>query len=86
MNKREKWLLPQRNLKVGDLVLLHGEPGPRYQFAKAVVTDVHPDKFGHVRRVTVRSSDGSLLEREIAKICLLEADACSSLAAQNEND
>ena len=86
LNKREKWLSPQRNLKVGDLVLLHGEPGPRYQFAKAVVTDVHPDKFGHVRRVTVRSSDGSLLEREIAKICLLEADACSSLAAQNEND
>ena len=47
LNKREKWLTPQRNLKIGDLVLLHGEPGLRYQFAKAVVTDVHPDKLGH---------------------------------------
>ena len=86
LNKREKWLTPQRNLKIGDLVLLHGEPGLRYQFAKAVVTDVHPDKFGHVRRVTVRSPDGSLLEREVAKICLLEADASSNFGDKNESD
>ena len=74
LNKRSKWLTPQRNLRVGDLVLLHGEPAIRYQFAKAVVTDVHPDKFGQVRRVTVRDADGKLFQREVAKISLLEED------------
>ena len=74
LNKRQKWLAPQRNLGIGDLVLLHGEPGVRYKFAKAVVTEVHPDKFGQVRRVTVRDSDGNFYNREVAKICLLEAD------------
>ena len=44
LNKRQKWLAPQRNLGIGDLVLLHGEPGVRYKFAKAVVTEVYPDK------------------------------------------
>ena len=73
-------------MRIEDLVLLHEEPGLRYQFAKAVVTDVHPDKFGHVRRVTVRSSDGSLFEREVAKNCLLEADAISNFGDQNESD
>ena len=56
-------------------MLLHGEPGLSYQFAKPVATDVHPNKFDHVRRVTVRSSDDSLLERGAANICLLEANA-----------
>jgi len=75
LNKREKWLAPQRNLQVGDLVLLYEEPGVRYRFAKALITAVQPDKFGQVRRVTVRSPDGNLHDREVAKICLLEADA-----------
>ena len=64
----------KRNLRVGDLVLLHGEPAIRYQFTKAVVTDVHPDKFGQVRRVTVRDADGKLFQHEVAKISLLEGD------------
>ena len=74
LNKRSKWLTPQRNLRVGDLVLLHGEPAIRYQFAKAVVTDVHPDKFGQVRSVTVRDADGKVFQREVAKISFLEGD------------
>ena len=74
MLRREKRLAPQHNLTIGDLVLLHGEPGLRYKFAKALVTEVHPDKFGQVRRVTVRGADGNSYELEIAKICLLEAD------------
>ncbi len=41
-------MTPQRNLKVGDLVLLHGEPAFRYQYARAIVTAVQPDKFGQV--------------------------------------
>ena len=73
LRKREKWLAPQRNLTIGDLVALHGEPGLRYNFAKVLVTEVHPDKFGQVKRVTVRGADRNLCEREVAKVCLLEA-------------
>ena len=73
-------------MKIKDLVLLYEEPVFHYQFAMAVVTDVHPDKFGHVRRVAVRSSDGSLLELEVAKVCLLEANASSNFGDQNESN
>ena len=67
-------------------MLLHGEPSLSYQFTKAVVTFVHPDKFGCVRQVTVRSSHGSLLEQEEAKICLHKADASSNFRHQNESN
>ena len=83
LRKREKWLAPQRNLTIGDLVLLHGEPGLRYKFAKALVTEVHPDKFGQVRRVTVFGADGNSYEREVAKICLLEADISENCRDKN---
>ena len=74
LNKRSKWLTPQCNLRVGDLVLLYGKVANRYQFAKAVVTDVHPDKFDQVRRVTVCDADGKHFQREVAKISLREGD------------
>ena len=85
LSKREKWLTLQHNLKIGGLVLLHGEPGLCCQFAKPVVTDVHPNKFDHVRRVTVRSSDDSLLERGVANVCLLEANASLNFGDQSES-
>ena len=83
LRKREKWLALQLNLTIGDLVLLHGEPGLRYKFAKALVTEVHPDKFGQVRRVTVRGADGNSYEREVAKICLLDADISENCGNKN---
>ena len=83
LREREKWLALQRNLAVGDLVLLHGEPGLRYKFAKVLVTKVHPDKFGQDRRVTLRSADGNSYEREIAKICLLEDDISENCGDKN---
>ena len=52
----------------------------RYKFAKAVVTEVHLDKFGQVQRVTSRNSDGNFYDREVAKICLLEADISKNIA------
>ena len=42
------------------------------QWPKAFVIDVMPDRFGLVRRVRVRISDGSVSIRDIRKLYLLK--------------
>merc|ERR1712237_247093 len=50
---REKWHAMQRNLKVGDLVLVHDSNKLRKKYKLAVVTDVHTSQDGMVRSCTV---------------------------------
>jgi len=64
LQRRQKWLQPQRNLKVGDLVLVCDE--------HAIVEETFPDRDGTVRRVRVRTASTEYL-RDVRKLCLLEA-------------
>ena len=84
LQKRAKWLHPQRNFRVGDLVLIQDKDAPRHQWRMAMVTKVHPNPTdGLVRRVTLQPGTkvASLkpakkdrpLERDVRYICLLEA-------------
>ena len=69
----QKWLKPQHNLSVGDIVLLI-ENSPRSSWPLARVVDIHSDDKGRVRVVTVKTAI-STLQRPIHKLCLvLEAD------------
>lgn len=56
---RQKWLKPERNLTVGDLVLLADDNLKRGCWAKAIV-------------VEVKTSSGFFI-RDVRKLCLLEA-------------
>ena len=47
---------------------------PRCVYDRAIVINVSPDKFGHMRRVTVRDASGKTYERDIRKLCWLEGD------------
>ena len=69
---RQKWFLPQRNLMVGDLVLMCGEGHPRGHWPIAKVVDVSKDIDGCVRKVTVKDKNG-LKVRPITKLALLES-------------
>ena len=55
LQRRQKWLTPQRNLCVGDLVLLVDENAHRNIWPKGVIEEVLPDRDGMVRRVRVRT-------------------------------
>jgi hypothetical protein len=74
LQKRAKWLQPERNFQVGDLVLIRDKDMPRNRWRKGLVAEVHPNQVdGLVRRVTVRQPTGQMLNRDVRYLCLLEA-------------
>ncbi len=73
LQARQKWLTPQRNVAVGDIVLLV-DSTPRNTWALGRVVATRPDRKGVVRIVTVKTKT-SMLVRPVDKLCLLlEAD------------
>ena len=74
LQRRTKWISQQRNLKVGDYVLVVDELFPREQWPTAVIMEVFPSSDGLIRRVRVRTAGKKVLERDIRKIVLLERE------------
>ena len=70
LQSRAKWQTPQRNLRVGDIVLLN-ESSPRSFWPLGRVTEVYSDDEGRVRRVKVVSKHIHDLIRPIHKLVLL---------------
>ena len=71
LQERNKWIRPQKNLKIGDVILLKENQSPRNRWPMAKVIDTHPDDQGQVQSVTVLTSNGSELERPVNKLVLL---------------
>ena len=71
LQSRQKWLLPKRNLVVGDIVLMVDEDTPRSVWPTARVLKVFPGKDGLVRSVEVKTRNSTLV-RPVNKLCLLE--------------
>ncbi|XP_035660814.1 uncharacterized protein LOC118405422 [Branchiostoma floridae] len=74
LQERSKWGTRQRDLAVGDIVLLKDEQSPRGVWPLGRIVQVMPGSRGLVRRVKVKTQH-SVLERPIDKLCpLLEED------------
>ena len=72
LQERQRWLKPQRNITVDDIVLVLDQPRNAWVMAKVI--DVITDKKGLVRIVHIKTPTG-VLKRPIHKLCLLlEAD------------
>ena len=74
--QRRKWNTPQRDSRVGDIVLLQDDDLPRNQWPLARVTKVFPSKDGRIRKVQLllaREGRRKILERPIHKTILLLA-------------
>ena len=69
--KRHKWTEMQRNIQVGDLILLMQENTPRGLWPLGIIVEVMNGRDGLVRSVRVRTSATTLV-RPITKIVLLE--------------
>jgi len=70
---RSKWHKDERNLLIGDLVMVK-EPTPPLTWKTARVVEVHPGEDEVVRVATVRDADGNLYKRPATKLCLLPLD------------
>lgn len=57
------------NLKIGEMVLVVDSNAPRISWPMGVVLDTVPDRFGLVRRVKVKTTTNT----NIDKLCLILA-------------
>ena len=57
MQLRQKWLKAERDLRVGDVVLLMDELTPRNLWKRGIVIEVFPSKDDRVRKVRLRIGD-----------------------------
>ena len=74
LQRRQKWLKPQRNFSPGDIVMIVEQSSPRASWPLGCILEVqtNPDD-GYVRSVVLKTKD-SVLKRPIDKIVLLETD------------
>ena len=70
LQKRQKWTGEQRNLRVGDVVMLKEEGEARGRWPMGRVVEVHPSNDGLVRSITLRVR-GVNLKRPVHKTVLL---------------
>ena len=76
LTQRQKWFQPERNVQVGDVVLLAESMQQRSKWVMGRVLETYPDKHGKVRTVILKTS-GSTMKRPIAKLCvILSESAC----------
>ena len=75
LSSRKKWYQSQKNLQIGDIVLLVSSENPRDHWPLGKVIEVYPGKDGYVRSVKLQVSDKQFV-RPIVKLCPLELD-CS---------
>ena len=75
LQQRQRWLHPERNLQVGDVVLIVDDTAPRCSWQMGRVEETHPGDKGLVRSAKVKTAT-SRLTRPVTKLCLmLEADS-----------
>jgi hypothetical protein len=70
LQRRQKWINPQRNLQKGDIVLIVDHNAPRNSWPMGRVQEVHQDKNGLVRSAAIKTKT-STLARPVSKLCLL---------------
>jgi len=70
--KRQKWVEPKANFKVGDVVLVMDENSPRKSWPLGLVTRTFAGRDGLVRSVEVKMNK-TLVVRPIHKLAMLEA-------------
>ena len=70
LNKRQKWLTKEENLKRDSIVLLVDERLPRAKWLLGRVVDVYPDKNNLIRTVLIKTKSG-LAKRPVNKLCLI---------------
>ena len=83
LQQRQKWTRPQRNLCIGDIVMMKEDNVPRNKWDLSCVSSVYPSDDGRVRKVQLAVADRSLdnegkrinpvryLDRPVQKLVLL---------------
>ncbi|KAH9630005.1 hypothetical protein HF086_001475 [Spodoptera exigua] len=71
LQARSKWRKPNRNFKIGDVVLIKEENLPPGKWALGRIQDVHPGKDNYVRVVSLKTKGDNIIKRPVNKLVLL---------------
>ena len=71
LQSRQLWQKKSRNIEIGDIVLIKDVDTARNKWPLGIVKDVHTSDDGLVRRVSVKTSSCSCLDRPIQKLVLI---------------
>lgn len=66
--KRYKWLLPQRNLKIDDVVVIKDHLSHPLDWPLGRIVKCYPDEKGIVRKVDLKSKNNSMVHRAVNKL------------------
>ena len=61
-------------LIIGDIVLIIDGNSPRCSWPLGRVLEIRPNKVGYVRRLSLKTKSGTILEHPVSKIVFLESD------------
>ena len=71
LQRAYKWLRPQRDVTVGDIVLMKEEEVFQRHWPKGRIVATFPGKDGHVRTADVQTAKGLLKRRAIVRMVVL---------------
>lgn len=69
--KRSKWLDVVQPIKIGDVVVLVGEPVERGHYPMGIVVATYPGRDEQIRAVDVKTARGTF-KRPVVKIAILD--------------
>lgn len=78
---RNKWTSEAKAIITGDLVIIKDDNIPPIKWNLARVINTHPGKDGIVRVATVRTANGTQINRPIIKLCRLPVEGLNSVEA-----
>ena len=73
LNARQKWFQAQRDVQIGDVMLVISPDTSRGNWPLGRVLEVYPGQDGHVRAVKIQVGEGTLI-RPVNKLCPLELE------------
>ena len=73
LNARQKWFQTQRDVQIGDVMLVISPDTSRGNWPLGRVLEVYPEQDGHVRVVKIQVGEGTLI-RPVNKLCPLELE------------
>ena len=73
LNARQKWFQTQRDVQIGDVMLVISPDTSRGNWPLGRVLEVYPGQDGHVQVVKIQVGEGTLI-RPVNKLCPLELE------------
>jgi hypothetical protein len=74
LSARQKWKNIEKDIEVGELVLMSEPNLPSLQWPVGIVDSIVESKDGRVRIVRVQTASNKILERHVSKLCRLPVD------------